>query len=508
MYEDKAWRSGNNSDCALGLRGCTVLRQDTVGKGSDKIYHICDAKSWRNATTYEKDTFGWKDSTDGAIKKGNVTDSIYVFDKIVWRATSNVEAKLGGCVTAIADSVGKVGSTYYICKLNNWVEASVFEYDTYRWGAGKDGEVRAGLVSKTIYYIYETSKNAWRNATTFEKDTYDYMNNSVWMDGIDGEIKKGSVSDTIYVYDATKWRVANKRESVLGGCVPAIQDSMGMVDDYFYICKPRSWKIITETQYDTYFQQCSEFGQIINGSKNEGSVYFCNGEKWRRFYGNKLITYGKLVDERDGQIYRTVQIGSQNWMAENLNYSPQSSPENDAYRSKVDCFKDNCWKYEKYGRYYSWAAAMDSAGIFSSNCVWCGYNPPSRPSGIPSPSKIKRGICPEGWHVPDASEWNALISAVGELNAREKLSSAIGWNDDFNGSDDYGFSIIPAGYVVRKLDSYYDVSYGSEGYYARLWSSDESWLHKSEYALSFGIEQTEEPKFWRLNVRCIQDDDE
>jgi hypothetical protein len=124
VFEDKKWRSGNENDCSLNLRGCTALRQDTVGKGKDKVWHICDAKSWRDANTYEKDTFGWKDSTDGAIKKGNVTDSIYVFDKTAWRTTSNVESKLGGCVNAIADSVGNVGSTYYICRSNKWVEAS------------------------------------------------------------------------------------------------------------------------------------------------------------------------------------------------------------------------------------------------------------------------------------------------------------------------------------------------------------------------------------------------
>ena len=111
VFENSAWRSGNASDCSLGLRGCTALRQDTVGKGGDNVYHICDAQSWRDATTYEKDTFGWKDSTDGAIKKGDVTDSIYVFDKTAWRTASSVEAKLGGCVSAIADSVGKVGGT-------------------------------------------------------------------------------------------------------------------------------------------------------------------------------------------------------------------------------------------------------------------------------------------------------------------------------------------------------------------------------------------------------------
>ena len=166
VFEDKAWRSGDSSDCSFELRGCTALRQDTVGLGSDKVWHICDAKSWRKASTYEKDTFGWKDSTDGAIRKGNVTDSIYVFDKTSWRAMSNVESKLGGCVNAIADSVGKVGTTYYICKSNKWVEASALEYDAYHWSAGKDGDSKVGGVNTNNCYVYENK--AWRSGNKKE----------------------------------------------------------------------------------------------------------------------------------------------------------------------------------------------------------------------------------------------------------------------------------------------------------------------------------------------------
>ena len=237
VFDGSEWRLGNTSDCSLGLRGCTALRQDTVGLGSDKVWHICDNKSWRNATTYEKDTFGWKNGTDGEIKKGNVTDTVYVFDKTSWRATSAVEGKLGGCVSAIADSVGKVGSTYYICRSGVWATATVLEYDTYKWSAGKDGDSKSGSVNANNCYVYENKawrsgnsndcsldlrgctalrqdtvgfgsdnewhicdSKSWRNATTYEKDTFG------WTNGIDGEIKKGNVTDSIYVFDKTAWR--------------------------------------------------------------------------------------------------------------------------------------------------------------------------------------------------------------------------------------------------------------------------------------------------------------
>ncbi|MBR2211402.1 MAG: fibrobacter succinogenes major paralogous domain-containing protein [Fibrobacter sp.] len=502
VFEESVWRSGNDTDCSLGLQGCTALRQDTVGKGSDNVWYICDARSWRNATTYEKDTFGWADSTDGAIRKGNVTDSIYVFDKTAWRATNDVEAKLGGCVSAIADSVGKVGSTYYICKSNKWVDASAIEYDTYGWDAGKDGEVRAGQINKTIYYIYETSKNAWRNATTLEKDTYDHKNNKDWANGVDGEIKKGSVTDTIYVFDETTWRVADDIEKVLGGCAAAIQDSVGKVGDTYYICSPRKWIIATILQYDTYKHECSEFGQIVHGNVNTDYAYFCYGVEWKRFYGNENVSYGKLVDDRDGQIYRTVKIGDQTWMAENLNYADSSTTP--ILKGRSWCFDNNPENCAVTGRLYTWAAAIDSIALYdNANGLDCGLD-----KICTLPTNVQ-GICPSGWHLPTNTEWRLLIPATeNAMTAGKILKSQTGWYNDGNGSDIYGFSALPGG------SRSHNGSFCDDGYYAYFWSATQSTLGYYAYQTylchisSGGDLISNYGKNYSLSVRCIKDEEE
>ena len=627
VFEDKAWRSGNTTDCSLGLRGCTALRQDTVGKGNNDIWHKCDAKSWRNATTYEKDTFGWKDSTDGAIKKGNVTDSIYVFDKTTWRATSNVESKLGGCVNAIADSVGKVGSTYYICKSNKWVDASAIEYDTYRWDAGKDGdsksgsvnakncyvfedkawrsgnasdcslglrgctalrqdtvgkgeddswykcvsrnwriatniekdtatwgagefngEVRAGQVNKTIYYIYESKNKAWRNATALEYDTYDYSNNKDWADGVDGEIKNGSVIEATYVFDATAWRVADNIEKVLGGCVTAIQDSVGKVGGTHYICNPRKWNVATALQYDTYKWKCSEDGKMFGGNVNTATKYVCDNSVFRtaneieigadsactsynrnkyyilpKYDGKNNYSYykctedgwifttekrnqGSMVDERDGHEYKIIGIKSQMWMAENLNYADSINYPSMQGRNWCMNDADSC---AKYGRYYTWSAAIDSV-YWAKQGKYCGVGFEDT-CGLPQ--KV-RGVCLEGWSMPNEQDWNILLMAV---ENDVTFLQAKGFSFWKKAADEYGFTALPAGRYYAH-DEIIGNNLNNGDPMAYFWTSTErnnSFGGVEEYgneAMFFSISKNSAHigsyyKFDGFSVRCIKDEE-
>lgn len=168
--------------------------------------------------------------------------------------------------------------------------------------------------------------------------------------------------------------------------------------------------------------------------------------------------YGELVDDRDGRVYKTVKIGDQWWMAENLNYAYLEPTANED--SSSFCFvneENNC---AKYGRLYLWSAAMDSAGIWSKNGKDCGYYRTCLPT------YPVRGVCPEGWHLPDTTEWNALFKAVDSWPYEGKvLKSQTGWNNDGNGTDSFGFSALPAG--TRGFNGYYE----RDVLYADFWSS-------------------------------------
>ena len=302
MYVNNFWWQNYGLGICDAKREGEVLKNQNTASVNANVYYICKSSLWQVATSIEKDTYKWLDPAvkhtekDGDVRYGDVVKTnCYVFEDKTWRSgnANDCSLELRGCTALRQDMVGLgVDSVWYICDVKQWRNATNIEKDTATWGAGEfDGEVRVGQTNENIYYIYEISKKAWRPATTIEKDTYDYKNNKDWIDGVGGEIKKGEITGIIYVFGNANWRVANDVEKVLGGCVTAIQDSVGKVGNSYYICNhnPTKWNVATVLQYDTYKQICSEFGQIVHGNINADYAYFCYGKEWKRFYGNERL---------------------------------------------------------------------------------------------------------------------------------------------------------------------------------------------------------------------------
>ena len=107
VYDDSLWIKINKTNCKIGLSGCTKLRKNDAEQDSDNQWYICDGKEWISMNDYEtikekglvfeKDFQNWKDTTEGAIRKGNITDIIYIFDNKKWRVATLPEASLGLC---------------------------------------------------------------------------------------------------------------------------------------------------------------------------------------------------------------------------------------------------------------------------------------------------------------------------------------------------------------------------------------------------------------------------
>jgi uncharacterized protein (TIGR02145 family) len=202
------------------------------------------------------------------------------------------------------------------------------------------------------------------------------------------------------------------------------------------------------------------------------------------------LTTGLVTDSRDNQTYKTVKIGKQIWMAQNLNFATNRS----------SCYNNDSLYCNKYGRLYNWMEAIDGYGLYSANAKGCNMES----SCWPTPTFPVRGICPEGWHLPTNEEWMQLFDAVGGKDvAGTALKSTNGWKDDDNGTDAFGFSALPAGQGGLFSEFY------TEGMYADFWSSTEFLYESGSYVyLQFNYTQAStnsEAKTSYLSVRCVKD---
>ena len=216
---------------------------------------------------------------------------------------------------------------------------------------------------------------------------------------------------------------------------------------------------------------------------------------------NKKITYGTMTDSRDGKKYKTVKIGSQTWMAENLNFADSVAVP--SLKGKSWCYDNKVENCAVTGRLYTWAAAIDSVKLATDadNPQDCGYG-----KVCTLPASVQ-GICPKGWHLPNKLEWNTLISAVGgKKTAGSALKSQTGWYGNGNGTDSLGFSALPAG--LRDLNgNFYDVGVGSYIWSATLLSSHEAAYMNLYYGHKSAL-QNSDYSYVGFSVRCLQNSDD
>lgn len=232
-------------------------------------------------------------------------------------------------------------------------------------------------------------------------------------------------------------------------------------------------------------------------------------------------TSGIMTDSRDGQNYPWVKIGTQIWMARNLNYSGHDENGNRTYTqgwcygasladSSDHVDASTC---AEYGRLYRWETAMQ----LGSECrtTYCGTQ-------IENPH---RGICPQGWHVPTPAEYTQLDSFVRAdqqdtlgipfaarfLKASATDSNAV-WNAaPFQSSDPYGFAAQPAGQRIQGANP----PYSGLGHQLNLWTTEETSAEDEDDvsggAITYSIQsiaalpQQAGKQDYAVSLRCLRD---
>jgi len=200
--------------------------------------------------------------------------------------------------------------------------------------------------------------------------------------------------------------------------------------------------------------------------------------------GNNITS--RIIDS-DSNVYKTVTIGTQEWMAENLSVSRyrngdiipqvQGKSEWSKLTTGAWCYYDNDFKNgNTYGKLYNWYAVNDP-----------------------------RGIAPNGWHIPSDAEWTKLTDYLGgESVAGGKMKATTLWDNPNKGaSNECGFTAFPGGY------RYYDGRYYFIGRYGLFWSAsengnDNAWDRTLGYGGS-GVFRDYGGKGDGLSVSCVRD---
>jgi uncharacterized protein (TIGR02145 family) len=231
--------------------------------------------------------------------------------------------------------------------------------------------------------------------------------------------------------------------------------------------------------YDEFTRRADARGVFISSVSpkpctpvDNSSTHYCSN--------GFLREYGRVTHNM--QTYKTVVIGTQTWLAQNL------TGNNSGY-----CYENSNSNCTTYGALYDWASAMNlSSSCNNSNC---------------SIQSNHQGICPTGWHIPSSDEWNTLVGFV-ESNSKcsncagTKLKAKGGWDNNGNGTDDYGFSALPAGYR-RASDGVYLV----KGTSSSWWNADQYSSSADYIRMLSSSNSTEISSNIKVNgnpVRCIK----
>ncbi len=504
-----------------GIGACDEENENVVAAVTNKncseydteVRYICKSGQWNVATTFEKDTYLWEPGEDGDSKQGNVTHKVYIYDEVqkTWRSASYVEKELGGCSKKreadLSSNTGMRDGSWYVCKDRDWELTDVLFVDTQGWEKGSDGE-----------------------------------------------FKKGDSTDAWYSYDEIRdtWSVVSRIDTILNfACTQKRVGEVKLAGNQYYTCTGPDkksdncgWNTSTKIEYDTYGEKCTEteVGKVVYGVVEKKERYYCSANGWldvsdgtsnleipNVLHLNPDIEYGTITDERDGQIYRTVEIAKggykQVWMAENLKYADSVN---------TSSLIKNCWCYEDnesycavFGRLYSWTAAVDSVALANdpTNPQECSIKKVcDRVSLDEVENNPIQGICPSGWHLPSRYEWRALMDVIDEEVTSVKWRSKTGWNRD-PGTDDYGFSVLIAGQK-------YNVATGMDAFemlgHTYFWSStldvlainveptmvysesrDEYWLERNAVILQTEINKGRIGSFGNaekegFSIRCIK----
>jgi len=194
----------------------------------------------------------------------------------------------------------------------------------------------------------------------------------------------------------------------------------------------------------------------------------------------------EILMDIDGNVYQTVKIGNQWWMAENLKVTHYRN--GDAIPNVTD---DTEWYNLATGAYCNYGNDINNVATYGRLYNWYAVDD-------------SRKIAPEGWHVPSDTEWRTLVDYLGsDAGGKMKETGIEYWSSPNTGAtNESGFSALPGGYRSG------GAPYHPVGYHAYFWSSMElgsgyAWYRYLSYDSS-GVYRGNYDKRAGVSVRCVR----
>jgi len=341
------------------------------------------------------------------------------------------------------------------------------------------------------------------NTLPDKSKSFDNLHVVIWHRNHLGVMSDAPLVETsgAYTYDFTdqlsKAYLDGQKEIAAGiyGMIAGNSDGNGIIDNDD---KDQYWSL--EAGKAGYYSSDMNLNTQVN-NPDKADVWEINLDEKSRVPGINPFSCGDiLVDWRDGHTYSTVLIGSQCWMAENLNIGTRIDGINDQTNDSIiekychENLENNC---DIYGGLYQWNEMMQY-----------------------TTAQGAQGICTDGWHIPTDDEWKVLEGIVDSqygvgdpewdgvylrgFDAGKNLKSTSGWNSGGNGTDLFGFTALPGAYRTT------GGSFGNLGSITRFWSSTETSGPDTWCRILHSI--YDETERWNISkqqfghsVRCILD---
>lgn len=342
---------------SYGLGMCSKTREGEVLADTNKfssnyekkVRYICKDSAWRKASYIEMDTYKWEKGKDGEMKKGNVTQTTYIYDAELreWRDMTLEEDLFGACISSNVGEVSRYKDRWYICKSRVWGLADTIEVDTQGWTEGADGEIKKGD-STNVFYKYDEVLNKWMNA--------------------------------------------NKNDSTLklNGCTTKREGEVktSQTDASYYQCKELKWNGLDEVwiwgiSIENYLNPSISYGTMTD---------YRDGKTYRTVKIGNLEWMAENLNYADSSLTKSLLKSS--WCYNNVKSNCDLGGRLYTWAAAKDSIEILEDLLENY-----WGIGEEPRGCGYG--VSCGHM-----TGTPS-------ICPPGWRLPMEAEFNKLRKSIG-----------------------------------------------------------------------------------------------